>query len=116
MGASEATVMVRKATNSDPWGPSGTDMLKIANLSQRHTEGRQIMDALWLRLTNTGSGKNWRNVYKVGFVFPFHRIYLCVLIDSYLFFRACFFSNIYSKMVLRESVEKSVHKFLILKP
>jgi len=64
MGASEATVMVRKATNSDPWGPSGTDMLKIANLSQRHTEGRQIMDALWLRLTNTGSGKNWRNVYK----------------------------------------------------
>jgi len=62
--APEAEVMVRKATNNELWGPSGTEMAKIADLTHHFTEYRQIMDALWSRLNEKNDGKNWRNVYK----------------------------------------------------
>lgn len=63
--APEAEVMVRKATNNELWGPSGTEMSKIADLTHHFGEYRQVMDALWARLTEKTDGRNWRNVYKV---------------------------------------------------
>src|SRR4051794_33263514 len=70
--APEAEQLVRKATNSDAWGPSGTEMLRISHLSLRHTECRQIMDAVWARLTHKNEGKNWRNVYKATYFLPLY--------------------------------------------
>jgi len=62
--APEAEVLVKTATNNDQWGPSGTEMSKISDLTHRHQELRIVMDALWLRITEKKEGKNWRNVYK----------------------------------------------------
>lgn len=56
--------MVRKATNNELWGPSGTEMSKIADLTHHFTEYRQIMDALWARLSDKTEGRNWRQIYK----------------------------------------------------
>jgi hypothetical protein len=63
--APEAEVMVKKATNNELWGPSGTEMSKIADLTHHFTEYRQIMDALWSRLSEKTEGRNWRQLYKV---------------------------------------------------
>lgn len=57
--------MVKTATNNDQWGPSGTEMMKIADLTHRYNELRTVMDTLWARITERREGKNWRNVYKV---------------------------------------------------
>lgn len=63
--APEAEVLVKTATNNDQWGPSGTEMMKIADLTHRYQELRIVMDTLWARITERREGKNWRNVYKV---------------------------------------------------
>ncbi|XP_069508912.1 ENTH domain-containing protein 1 [Ambystoma mexicanum] len=55
-------VKVREATSNDPWGPSGTLMLEIADLTYNATALSEIMGILWQRLNDRG--KNWRHVYK----------------------------------------------------
>lgn len=58
----ETEVLVRDATNNEQWGPSGSDMRQIADLTYSPTDYTEIMTTLWERLED--SGKNWRHVYK----------------------------------------------------
>ncbi|KUI69468.1 Epsin-1 [Cytospora mali] len=62
-GYSSVQVKVREATSNDPWGPTGTQMSEIAQLSYNSsTEFYEIMDMLDKRLND--KGKNWRHVLK----------------------------------------------------
>eukprot|EP01047_Picozoa_sp_COSAG01_P082247 COSAG01_NODE_16714_length_1212_cov_1.084456_1_plen_194_part_01 len=59
-GAS-AAAKVRTATNNDPWGPTGTQMGELAEMSFGH-DTRVIMSELRKRLAS--NGPNWRQCYK----------------------------------------------------
>lgn len=59
---SEAQVKVREATSNDPWGPSGTQMSEIADLTYNVVAFSEIMQVVWKRLND--HGKNWKHVYK----------------------------------------------------
>ncbi|KAI9686604.1 MAG: hypothetical protein M1822_003615 [Bathelium mastoideum] len=62
-GYSSVQVKVRNATSNDPWGPVGTDMAEIAQLTfNNSTDFYEIMDMLDKRLND--KGKNWRHVLK----------------------------------------------------
>ncbi|CAN8098435.1 unnamed protein product [Discula destructiva] len=62
-GYSTVQVKVREATSNDPWGPTGTQMAEIAQLTYNSsTEFYEIMDMLDKRLND--KGKNWRHVLK----------------------------------------------------
>lgn len=51
------------ATSNDPWGPTGTDMSEIAQLTfNGSNDFYEIMDMLDKRLND--KGKNWRHVLK----------------------------------------------------
>ena len=59
---SNAEVKVREATSNDPWGPSTTQMLEVAELTYNQISFVQVMQMIWKRLND--HGKNWRHVYK----------------------------------------------------
>ncbi|KAI1078904.1 ENTH-domain-containing protein [Whalleya microplaca] len=62
-GYSTCQVKVREATSNDPWGPTGTQMSEIAQLTYNSsTEFYDIVDMLDKRLND--KGKNWRHVLK----------------------------------------------------
>ncbi|KAF2842048.1 ENTH-domain-containing protein [Patellaria atrata CBS 101060] len=62
-GYSSVEVKVRNATSNDPWGPVGSDMAEIAQMTfNNSTDFYQIMDMLDKRLND--KGKNWRHVLK----------------------------------------------------
>ncbi|KAF2674502.1 ENTH-domain-containing protein [Microthyrium microscopicum] len=62
-GYTNAQVKVRNATSNDPWGPVGSDMAEIAQLTFADTATfYEIMDILDKRLND--KGKNWRHVLK----------------------------------------------------
>ncbi|KAI1436249.1 hypothetical protein GGR50DRAFT_251128 [Xylaria sp. CBS 124048] len=62
-GYSSVQVKVREATSNDPWGPTGTQMSEIAQMSYNSsTEFYDIVDMLDKRLND--KGKNWRHVLK----------------------------------------------------
>lgn len=62
-GYSSAQVKVRAATSNDPWGPTGTQMSEIAQLTYASSnEFYEIMDMLDKRMND--KGKNWRHVLK----------------------------------------------------
>ncbi|RXW20484.1 hypothetical protein EST38_g5347 [Candolleomyces aberdarensis] len=61
-GYSDAQVKVREATSNDPWGPSGTQMNEIAQLTYNQNDFIEIMEMLDKRLND--KGKNWRHVFK----------------------------------------------------
>ncbi|RFU24920.1 hypothetical protein B7463_g11419, partial [Scytalidium lignicola] len=62
-GYSSVQVKVRNATSNDPWGPTGTEMSEIAQLTfNSSNEFYEIMDMLDKRLND--KGKNWRHVLK----------------------------------------------------
>ncbi|TLD23286.1 hypothetical protein PspLS_07469 [Pyricularia sp. CBS 133598] len=62
-GYSNVQVKVREATSNDPWGPTGTQMSEIAQLTfNSSTEFYEIMDMIDKRLND--KGKNWRHVLK----------------------------------------------------
>lgn len=81
-GYSDTQAKVRDATSNDPWGPSGTQMNEIAQLTynqcvsfepklssdrlvtQFRNDFIEIMEMLDKRLND--KGKNWRHVFKVG--------------------------------------------------
>ncbi|KAB2575417.1 Epsin-1 [Lasiodiplodia theobromae] len=62
-GYSSVEIKVRNATSNDPWGPVGSDMAEIAQLTFNNSQDfYQIMDMLDKRLND--KGKNWRHVLK----------------------------------------------------
>jgi len=62
-GYSSAQVKVREATSNDPWGPTGTQMSEIAQMTfNGSAEFYDIVDMLDKRLND--KGKNWRHVLK----------------------------------------------------
>ncbi|VDB91941.1 unnamed protein product [Peniophora sp. CBMAI 1063] len=61
-GYSDVQAKVREATSNDPWGPSGTQMNEIAQMSYNQNEFVEIMEMLDKRLND--KGKNWRHVFK----------------------------------------------------
>ncbi|PWY98352.1 ENTH-domain-containing protein [Testicularia cyperi] len=61
-GYSDVQVKVRDATSNDPWGPSGTQMNELAQLSYNQSEFIEMMEILDKRLND--KGKNWRHVFK----------------------------------------------------
>ncbi|KAI9900576.1 hypothetical protein N3K66_004838 [Trichothecium roseum] len=62
-GYSSTQIKVREATSNDPWGPTGTQMSEIAQMTfNTSTEFYDIMDMLDKRLND--KGKNWRHVLK----------------------------------------------------
>ncbi|CAK7197545.1 hypothetical protein SEUCBS139899_000193 [Sporothrix eucalyptigena] len=62
-GYSSSQVKVREATSNDPWGPTGTQMSEIAQLTfNSSTDFNDIMDIIDKRLND--KGKNWRHVLK----------------------------------------------------
>jgi len=62
-GYSSVQIKVREATSNDPWGPTGTQMSEIAQLTYgSSTDFYEIMDMLDKRLND--KGKNWRHVLK----------------------------------------------------
>ncbi|BEI89667.1 uncharacterized protein CcaverHIS019_0210290 [Cutaneotrichosporon cavernicola] len=61
-GYSDTQTKVRDATSNDPWGPSGTQMNEIAQLTYNQGDFVEIMEMLDKRLND--KGKNWRHVFK----------------------------------------------------
>ncbi|KAH9946378.1 ENTH-domain-containing protein [Epithele typhae] len=61
-GYSDVQAKVREATSNDPWGPSGTQMNELAQLSYNQDHFVEIMEMLDKRLND--KGKNWRHVFK----------------------------------------------------
>ncbi|KAF2137607.1 uncharacterized protein K452DRAFT_312216 [Aplosporella prunicola CBS 121167] len=62
-GYSSVEIKVRNATSNDPWGPVGSDMADIAQMTFNNSQDfYQIMDMLDKRLND--KGKNWRHVLK----------------------------------------------------
>ncbi|RDW88823.1 ENTH-domain-containing protein [Coleophoma cylindrospora] len=62
-GYSSVQVKVRNATSNDPWGPTGTEMSEISQMTfNSSNEFYEIMDMLDKRLND--KGKNWRHVLK----------------------------------------------------
>ncbi|KAG8951493.1 hypothetical protein FRC04_006025 [Tulasnella sp. 424] len=61
-GYSDVQVKVRNATSNDPWGPTGTGMNELAELTYNQQDFAEIMEMLDKRLND--KGKNWRHVFK----------------------------------------------------
>ncbi|GAA6049545.1 hypothetical protein JCM3770_000840 [Rhodotorula araucariae] len=61
-GYSDTQVKVRDATSNDPWGPSGTQMAEIAQMTYNQQDFVEIIEMLDKRLND--KGKNWRHVFK----------------------------------------------------
>ncbi|KAF7348455.1 ENTH domain-containing protein [Mycena venus] len=59
---SDTQAKVRDATSNDPWGPSGTQMNEIAQMTYNQGDFVEIMEMLDKRLND--KGKNWRHVFK----------------------------------------------------
>lgn len=89
-GYSDVQAKVRDATSNDPWGPSGTQMNEVAQLTYNQSVNRypspfrpptssnpfrndfvEIMEMLDKRLND--KGKNWRHVFKVSVMVMFRR-------------------------------------------
>ncbi|KAI9637451.1 uncharacterized protein MKK02DRAFT_32293 [Dioszegia hungarica] len=61
-GYTDTQTKVRDATSNDPWGPSGTQMNEVAQLTYNQNDFVEIMEMLDKRLND--KGKNWRHVFK----------------------------------------------------
>ncbi|PWN87912.1 ENTH-domain-containing protein [Acaromyces ingoldii] len=61
-GFTNTQVKVRDATSNDPWGPSGTQMNELAQLSYNQNDFIEMMEIMDKRLND--KGKNWRHVFK----------------------------------------------------
>lgn len=61
-GYTDTQVKVRTATSNDPWGPSGTQMNELAQLSYNQNDFIEMMEIMDKRLND--KGKNWRHVFK----------------------------------------------------
>ncbi|CAO3638581.1 unnamed protein product [Mucor fragilis] len=68
-GFSDVQIKVREATSNDTWGPSGSLMNEIAQLTFNEQDFIEIMDMLDRRLND--KGKNWRHVFKALLVLDY---------------------------------------------
>lgn len=59
---SDAQKAVREATSNNPWGPTTTQMIDIADYMRNPVAFNEVMSIIWKRLND--SGKNWRHVFK----------------------------------------------------
>jgi epsin len=51
-GKTDAEKVVYEATNSDPWGPSNTQMQQISQMSLNYSDLESIKNAIWERTDN----------------------------------------------------------------
>ncbi|KAJ9097559.1 hypothetical protein QFC19_006733 [Naganishia cerealis] len=68
-GYSDTQTKLRDATSNDPWGPSGTQMNELAQLTYNQNDFVEIMEMLDKRLND--KGKNWRHVFKASLAYYF---------------------------------------------
>ncbi|KAK9469529.1 hypothetical protein V1512DRAFT_256461 [Lipomyces arxii] len=68
-GYSRPEVMVRNATSNAPWGPSGSEMDEIAELTHERLAFFDVMNMIERRLND--KGKNWRHVMKALIVLDY---------------------------------------------
>lgn len=61
-GYTDTQTKVRDATSNDPWGPSGTQMNEVAQMTYNQSDFVEIMEMMDKRLND--KGKNWRHVFK----------------------------------------------------
>ncbi|ORY35534.1 hypothetical protein BCR39DRAFT_510486 [Naematelia encephala] len=61
-GYTDTQSKVRDATSNDPWGPSGTQMNEVAQLTYNQNDFVEVMEMMDKRLND--KGKNWRHVFK----------------------------------------------------
>ncbi|ORX38485.1 hypothetical protein BD324DRAFT_577472 [Kockovaella imperatae] len=61
-GYTDTQSKVREATSNDAWGPSGTQMNEIAQLTYNQNDFVEVMETMDKRLND--KGKNWRHVFK----------------------------------------------------
>ncbi|ORZ25383.1 hypothetical protein BCR42DRAFT_363548, partial [Absidia repens] len=61
-GFSDIQIKVREATSNDAWGPSGTLMNEIAQMTYNQQDFIEVMDMIDKRLND--KGKNWKHVFK----------------------------------------------------
>lgn len=62
MNFTEAEIKVREATNDEQWGPHGTLMQEIAQLTFSYENYNEVMSMLWKRMFQ--ERENWRATYK----------------------------------------------------
>lgn len=65
MNYTEAEAKVREATNEEAWGPHGTLMSEIAQLTNSYEAFPEVMGMLWKRMLHDNK-RDWRRVYKVS--------------------------------------------------
>lgn len=65
MNYSDIEIKVREATNDEAWGPHGSLMQEIAQLTFKYDHYTEVMSVLWKRVFQ--EKENWRSVYKVVF-------------------------------------------------
>ncbi|KAI8340430.1 hypothetical protein BC941DRAFT_449947 [Chlamydoabsidia padenii] len=61
-GFSDVQIKVREATSNDVWGPNGSLMNEIAQMTYNQHDFIEVMDMIDKRLND--KGKNWRHVFK----------------------------------------------------
>lgn len=61
-GYTDTQIKIREATSNDPWGPSGSQLNELSQLSHNPTDFIEMMEILDKRLND--KGKNWRHVFK----------------------------------------------------
>ena len=63
MNFTEAEIKVREATADEQWGPHGSLMQEIAQLTLSYEYYNEVMSMLWKRMFQ--EKENWRVTYKV---------------------------------------------------
>jgi len=64
MNYTEPESKVREATNDQSWGPHGSLMSEIAQLTYSYEAFGEVMGMLWKRMLHDNR-RDWRRVYKV---------------------------------------------------
>lgn len=63
MNYSEVEIKVREATSDEAWGPHGSTMKEIAQLTFKYELFNEVMNALWKRVFQL-ERESWRSTYK----------------------------------------------------
>lgn len=66
----EVRQKVLEATGDEKWGPTGTQMQELAQMSFAYDNFSVLLDAVFERLTDDGT-KGWRNIYKALLVLEY---------------------------------------------
>lgn len=69
MNYSDVEIKVREATNDEAWGPHGTAMKELAQMTFKYEIYTEVMSALWKRVFQ--EKENWRSIYKALIVLTY---------------------------------------------